>query len=186
MRSRYFSALLTLAATVLFISSANASILQGTGSFSAPYSSGPVANLSSTFAFSFDQSVVLPVGSQSFHNIPTTLFTLSPNPLGATTFSTANAGVSLFYSGTTLTDLVVGGLVDGTSTISGAAPYSDFYFLYNVSSGTLTNTVYHLPPNGALGNGGGGQASVLLTVVPEPMSAAIVGAMSIAAIRRRR
>ena len=167
-------------------SAAHATIFQISGSLSAPYTGGPVAVLTTNFSFLFDDSIVNPVGNQAYHNNPMTLFSLSPNPLGSTTFTPATAGASMFYTNGSPTFLTVGGLVDGSSGINGASSYSDFYFTYNIATQSLQNTIYKIDGNTGLGNGGGGTANVQFLVVPEPTTLGAAALSAMALVRRRR
>ena len=107
---------------------AEAAILRFTGSFFTEGDGFPdgggtpaIPAVSGAFSFLFDDSLITGAGEEEFDNIPLESLTLNPNPLGTTTFSTANSVAFLRFSGGLSGG---GGLLDGLAV--GGAPMGAF------------------------------------------------------------
>ena len=78
--------------------------------------------MTGSFEAIFDDSVVTGAAYEEFPDLPLTSITLSPNPIGATTFDINNATMSLIYIDGMLVALAVG----GTEAFSIGSDWDDF------------------------------------------------------------
>lgn len=168
---------------------ANAAPVLYSGTSTATFPSGPVASLSVTWAADvFDDSVVTGVGTELF-DVALTSLTLSPNPLGSTTFTTINTGFQVHYVDGALFALRVGGLVGGgVESLTGGN--DDFMVRYMPDGGPF-QMAYRLASSTSVdGNSFRMTAAVTATpvlLVPEPASLGLVSlALGVAALSIRR
>jgi hypothetical protein len=177
------------AALLLALSPAAQATLIIDGDFSATFPGGSaVTSLSSTFQASFDDSVLTGVGSENFNNLAIlTAFTLSPNPLGVTTFDTSNVGLNLSFSNGTLFSMQIGGLPNG---VGGVSSNTDDFFvgIGNVSGGGFALTArYSVATEASIITATSQQANVTVaSAVPEPASAALVAVALVGMVGARR
>lgn len=147
----------------------SASVAQATliieGDFDADFgASSGVSNISGSFEAAFDDSLLV-TGDEDFEDLAIlTSFSLSPTPLGVTTFDTSNVGVDLYFTGGSLQDLVLGGLPDASAI---TANTDDFAVVY--SGGTATLAAYTV----ATGDSGFTD-SVVGSYIPEPSILALL------------
>ena len=134
---------------------------------------GPLDNISFSFSTSvFDDSVVTGIGTE-FFEVSLTEFSLTPNPIGGTHFTTANTAFQLHYSSGNLFALRVGGVANGVEGFGGGV--DDFMARFN-PSGSPFQLAYRLSSSSSLdGNTFAMTGNVTATAVPEPSSLALIG-----------
>ena len=113
------------------LSSATAAALSIAGTFSG--STTNVGTISGTFTLDFDEGVVTGVGLEQFSDEPLTSLSLSPNPIGGTTFDLANSFADIWYDSGALDKVLVG----RTPVTSVAAASPDFRAIYDGAGNLL-------------------------------------------------
>ena len=97
-------------------------IIEGDFSGSDFATGSAISSLTGSFEAIFDDSVVTGAAYEEFPDLPLTSISLSPNPIGATTFDINNATMSLIYIDGMLVALAVG----GTEAFSIGSDWDDF------------------------------------------------------------
>lgn len=174
---------------ILFISSffaasltSQAALIEYSGTFDVNFTDSAVSKISGAWATSFDDSGVLGIGTEFFNVSPTT-FTMSPSPLGTTTFDTTNVGISLYFiDGVPSNIVMVGGLINAIPAVSAAA--DDFSLSYN-SSGALFSGLYSISTESGVAQSATAVGTVSIASIPIPaavwlFSSGLLGLVGIA------
>jgi hypothetical protein len=144
--------------------------------------------VSGDFSLFFDDSVVTGAGTEDFIPVLVTTLSLSPNPIGTTTFDTTNAGAWLRFKSGALTDVLVGGNASGSPSAI-AAGTDDFFLYYSgTSAATLSPDSISAVTTGDTGIGSDYSPTGWVKVVPEPSTALLLatGLAGLAAAGRRQ
>ncbi len=164
--------------TALYTQSGTASLIVS-GDFLVPFAGTPVGILQGSFTAEFDDDHLTGVGFERFTDLPIlTEFSLSPNPLNVTRFTTANTGIELTFNDGVLTGVVVGGLAD--VSFSGDGP-DDFWVRYSNGVSNLTSVNYDGTRYGAVSD----QGRYRVTSVVEPGHMVLLS-LGLAALALRR
>jgi hypothetical protein len=119
MRSKLLPALALLALS----SSASASLVQYSGSFSASgFGSLTPSTLDGSWSFEFDHSVVTDAAFEDFAGIPLTSLTLTPNTIGGEVYTVSNSTGYLAFLNGVLNNVIIGG---GANAGSAGSPFSN-------------------------------------------------------------
>jgi MYXO-CTERM domain-containing protein len=180
------SAAIALAACLFVAGAAHATTFDVTGSWSAILDGEGYTNEPFTGTASFTYSDAAITGS-GFEDVvgSLTAFSLSPNPLGVTTFDLSNTGFFVRYLDGALHQIIVGGLVGTTTAV--AQNTDDFYAVENLSStnvivvstaATISTLLSLFEPDATV--------DFTVTPVPEPAGLALLLAGAPLLLRRRR
>lgn len=182
-------ALLAVASAAAFLlvpAAARATMFDVTGSWSTTldgegYTAEPFTG---TASFSYSDDTITGSGLEHVEGA-LTAFSLSPDPLGATTFDLSNTGFYVVYADGSLYQIIVGATPN--TVISVAQNSDDFYVVENLSStnvivvsaaATSTTLLSLFEPDVSV--------DFKVTAVPEPAGLAPLGLGAALLLRRRR
>ena len=186
--SRSLGLALVVSACSIFSQSAEAAVIDYSGSFSITFDTGApdyqgVPSLSGSWSFEFDDSVVTGNPNGFFENVALATISLDL-PVGVTTFTTVNTTANLQFSGGVLSVLTLGGIAGGDP---GAVDWGwdDWLVDYN---GAGTPVLSYVSSGSVGGMQAGSIQSGSFTAVPEAGSSLIALALlpAFAFVRKRR
>ena len=141
-----------------------------------------VGTISGSFSLFFDTSVVTGAAYETFRSLPLTSFSMSPNPMGATTFDLTNSAGFLVFENGELTIVAIGGTTSGAEAISSGTDFQFVYYGSPVGSGLSLSA--RKATDSGIGSAPAPTGS--LTVVPEPTTALLLATGLTALAARRR
>ena len=181
--------LITSLLLVVLASSANATVIySGNFSGSNTTSSSAVQSLSGSWSFEFDENLVMPSASFQILYGAMTSLSLTPDPLGATSFNTSNTSALLLFVSGVLNNINIYGQVGGNSLELTA---DDFYVDYNVNTGNTNQVRWSLasePNDSVLASRDtlAGSFSISSASVPSPSTMWLFAVGYVAASFKRR
>ncbi len=189
----YRSCLVSLIATAGLVGNAQASMFNVTGSWSVTLNGQGYTNepFTGTAAFTYSDDTISGVGLEHVEG-SLTAFSLSPNPLGATTQDLSNTGFYVVYNDGSLYQIIVGSTANTVTSV--AQNTDDFYVNDFVHSNEVIAVSTAAYPTTAvlLSSPSTPDLSVNFTVspVPEPASGLLLALAGCAAamhwLRKRK
>ena len=167
MKKSLISLILLLASTA-----SQATLIHYSGNFSGTFPTGSaVPTISGSWSVLFDDSGFS--GSGLSGELTPISFSLTPNPLGVTSFNISNVGVELFFFNGSLLEIFVGGLIRG---VTGASSNVDDFRANYVSSGRLVQLLYSVATEPTLPRATtlSGSFAATTASVPEPSTLALM------------
>ena len=175
---------LLIVGVIACASPADAAVLPFSGDFNATFDSPTqgIANFSGSWSFDFDDSVVTGTGFE-FFVVNLTSLTLSPNPIGATTFNTSNASAEVDYEDGTMLSVFIAENTAGLSSV-----VDDFQVDYDGGTALVTSVGVSVGSQSGMdvnNNGLAGAMSGSFTI-PEPATLGLLGIGGLVLLKRRR
>ena len=170
----------------LLLQGAEAAVIQYSGSFSITFNTGAVdyqgvPELSGSWSFEFDDSVVAGNPDNLFSNVILTSISLN-SAVGSTVYNTSNAAAGIQYTNGIFSGITIGGTAGGDESIIDFS--NDDWFVTYSPSGVATMAFLN---SGAVPQMQSGAATGSFTAVPEPGPSLIALALvpALAFLRKR-